>query len=73
MDEEYKKQMAEIVRMYRKAAGLTQRQLGLACGYSEASAERVTRAWELATQPVPTEKLKPLANALHITLDALLP
>lgn len=63
----------EHIRASRKAAGLTQRQLGEACGYEGRSAERVVQLWESGSQPVPIERLRRLAAALNIPLDSLIP
>lgn len=63
----------EYIKTCRKSKKLTQKQLGLMCGYSEASAERVVQLWERDKQPVPLEKIRPLATALGIPIDSLIP
>lgn len=65
--------IGQIIRKARKAAGLTQKQLGLLCGFSEASAERVVQFWECDQRDPPIEKLRDLAKALKIPLDRLVP
>lgn len=65
--------LGRIIKSARKTARLTQKQLGLLCGYSEASAERIVQFWEQGMREPPLEKLRTLANALHITLDELIP
>ena len=63
----------EKIKKVRQEAGMTQKQVGLACGYEEKSAERTARHWESGTTPVPIEKLRPLSQVLNIPLDQLLP
>lgn len=62
----------ELMR-YRKAAGFTQEKLGLALGYSEASAERVVQLWEHDKQPIPIKHFRKLAELLRIPLEKLIP
>ena len=63
----------EYIRQKRKEKRLTQKQLGLLCGYEEKSAERIVQLWEHNKQPVPIEKIRPLANALEIPIESLIP
>lgn len=63
----------EYIRQKRKEKKLTQKQLGLLCGYEEKSAERIVQLWEHNKQPVPIEKIRPLANALEIPIESLIP
>lgn len=63
----------EHIRASRKAAGLTQRQLGEACGYEGRSAEVVVQEWERGVRPIPIERLRRLAAALDVPLDSLIP
>ena len=63
----------EYIKECRLAAGLTQKQLGLMCGYEESSADRVVQLWEHDKQPVPLNKLRILARSLDIPLDSLIP
>ena len=65
--------LAAQLRAARIAAGLTQKQLGLACGYIESSAERTVQHWESGKQSPPLDKLRALADALHVSLDYLIP
>lgn len=62
-----------LIRQKRKEAQLTQKQLGLLCGYEAKSAENVVQNWEYDKQPVPLEKLRALAKALNIPIDSLIP
>ncbi|MGN1019881.1 MAG: helix-turn-helix domain-containing protein [Aristaeellaceae bacterium] len=63
----------EKIKQARKAAGLTQKQVGLACGYDDKNAERSARHWESGTRPVPIDKLRTLSQVLNIPLDQLIP
>lgn len=63
----------ERIKQARKEAGLTQKQVGVACGYEEKSAERTARHWESGTKPVPLDKLRTLSQVLNIPLDQLIP
>ncbi len=63
----------DLIRKARKENGLTQKALGLLCGYDEKSAERVVQLWEAEKQPVPITKLRKLAEVLNLTLDDLIP
>lgn len=65
--------ISSTIKERRKALGLTQRKLGELCGYGVQSAERVVQLWEHDKQPVPLEKLRPLAKALQIPLETLIP
>ena len=61
------------IKSARKAAGLTQKQLGLACGYIESSAERIVQKWEHSSCVPPLDKIRPLATALKVSIDYLIP
>lgn len=63
----------EKLKSLRKAAGLTQRKLGEACGYGEGSAERIVQLWEHDKQFPPIDKLRLLAAALHVSLNEVIP
>lgn len=63
----------ETIKQARKDAGLTQKQLGIACGYEGRSGETMVQSWEYGTRPVPLEKLRILATTLGIPLDSLIP
>lgn len=65
--------LGEIIKKYRTTAGLTQRQLGEACGYEGRSGEVTVQHWEHNRQEPPISKLRLLAQALHITLEQLIP
>lgn len=64
---------AEMLRLARKAAGLTQRQVGEACGYTGNSAERTVQHWESGRSYPPLEKIRALARALRVPLETLIP
>lgn len=63
----------ETIRETRKALGMTQRQLGTACGYEGRSGEVVVQEWERGVRPIPIERLRALAAALKLPLDSLIP
>lgn len=65
--------LGKIIKEARIGARLTQKKLGLLCGYSEQSAERIVQFWEKDLRDPPLDKLRPLAKALKITLDELVP
>lgn len=65
--------IGEKIRAARVAAGLTQKQLGLAVGFSENSAERMIQKWEYGNCTPSLQYLRPLANALKVSLDYLVP
>lgn len=63
----------ERIRQARKAAVMTQKQLGLACGYDESVADWYVRRWELGSRRIPPDKLRTLSQVLGIPLDQLIP
>lgn len=65
--------IGERVRMLRTLAGLSQQQLGIACGYTRVSAQRTICAIEQDRRLPQTEILRPMCRALHTTIDALIP
>lgn len=65
--------IGERVRMFRTLAGLSQRELGIACGYTELSAQRTICAIEQGYRMPQVEILRPMCRALHTTIDALIP
>lgn len=65
--------LGKIIKPARQKLGLTQKQLGLLCGYPESSAERTVQHWEHDRQNPPLEKIRALAAALKIPLDQLIP
>ncbi len=64
---------AETIKERRKALNLTQQALGELCGYEGRNAELMVQHWEHGRAPVPLEKLRPLAKALQIPLETLIP
>ena len=63
----------EKIKTARLMVGLTQQQLGEACGYEDKSALVTVNRWESGTRPVPIEKLRTVAKLLNLTLDDLVP
>lgn len=66
--------IGEKIRAARVAAGLTQKQLGLAVGIeNEKVAENTVQKWEYGKQAPSLQYLRPLANALKVSIDYLVP
>jgi transcriptional regulator with XRE-family HTH domain len=65
--------LGNIIKQARIKAGLTQKQLGLAVGFSEAAAERMVQHWEHDRRDPPLELIRPLAKALGIPIENLIP
>lgn len=65
--------IGEKIRAARVAGKMTQKQLGIAIGFEEKSAERMIQKWEYGTQRPSIDYLRPLANALGVSLDYLVP
>lgn len=63
----------ETIAINRKTLGLTQRQLGEACGYEGRTAEVMVQHWEKGRSPVPLDKIRILAKTLQISIDSLIP
>ncbi len=57
---------SEVLREARKAAGLKQRELGVALGYPEEHAKNFISNWETGYRPIPRKHIKALAALLHI-------
>ena len=64
---------AEKLKALRTQAGLTQKALGLACGYDENNADRNVRGWESGKSYPPITMLRALAKALNVPLDTVIP
>ena len=52
--------LGEKIKTARLAVGLTQRQLGIECGFSEAAAERMIQHWEHNRREPDLHKIRPL-------------
>ena len=61
------------LKMLREGLGLTQRQVGEACGYEGESAETTVRHWEKGRSYPPADKLRALAKVLQTNLNVLVP
>lgn len=64
--------IGERIRAARVAAGLLQREAGVALGYPLSSAQRTVARWEAGTRPVPRKHLIQLAELLKIPVSDLL-
>lgn len=65
--------IGDVIRAARIAAGLTQHQLGLLCGYGDGAAARIIQYWESGTRDVPITKVRTLAQVLNIPIESLIP
>ena len=63
----------DLIRTRRLDMPYTQRQLGELCGYEGRTAERMVQQWEQGRRPVPADRLRRLAKALELPLEALIP
>lgn len=63
----------DLIRTRRIILGYTQRQLGEMCGYQGRIAENTIQLWEYGKRPVPVDRLRRLAKALQLPLEALIP
>ena len=55
-----------LIRTARIDLGLTQKQLGEACGYPSDTAQRYVERWESGTRTVPRDKVKAVADLLNL-------
>ena len=68
------KDIPAVIKAARIKCGYTQKELALKCGYTEDNdCGTLIRRWENGTRPVPIDKIRPLAAALNLTLDDLIP
>lgn len=67
------KDIPGIIRDARRRADITQQELGEKLGYTGESAQVSVRRWETGKAPIPLAKIRPLAKALNLTLDDLIP
>ena len=65
--------LGENICARRKALGMTQRQLGEACGKEGRSGEVTVQHWEHDRQEPSMKDLRPLCRALQCTLEELIP
>ena len=65
--------IGNVIQKARLNAGLTQKQLGELCGYKDDYAQRYVSSWESGVRPIPTAKLKVVAEALGVEVEKLLP
>ena len=71
--EEFKAAFAERLKSLRKSRKLTQKQLGILCGFTEKAAERSIQKWEYKEQLPALYSVRTLADALDCSLDDLIP
>ena len=63
----------DLIRTRRIILGYTQRQFGELCGYEGKTAENMIQQMEYNRIPVPVDRLRRLAKALELPLEALIP
>ncbi len=62
----------EKIRALREKAGLTQQQLGIACGLTVNSAQPNVAGWEQGVRPIPRKRIKVAAEALQVEISELI-
>ena len=62
----------DLIRTRRIILGYTQRQFGELCGYEGKTAENMIQQMEYNRIPVPVDRLRRLAKALELPLEALI-
>lgn len=67
------KEYGELIRQLRKNAGLTQKELGMACGYDDASADANVRLWETGKTMPTIRRVRALSIALGVSIERLIP
>lgn len=68
------KDIPAIIKAARIRCGYTQKELAERLGYGESSNPgALIKRWESGERPVPIDKIRPLAAALNLTLDDLIP
>ena len=67
------KDIPAIIKAARLRCGYTQQELGEKMGYEGQSAPVAVRQWESGRRPVPIDKIRPLAAAMNLTVDDLVP
>ena len=64
---------AANLREQRKAKGISQKQLGLLCGFNEKSAENTIQNWEYKSYTPSAYNVSLLCQALNCKADDLIP
>lgn len=67
------KDIPAIIKAARLRCGYTQKELADKLGFTSTAADSIVRQWESGKRPVPLDKIRPLAAALNLTLDDLIP
>ena len=65
--------LGEKIKTARIAAGLTQRQLGEACGREGRRGENTVQHWEHDRREPALCEIRPLATALKVSIEYLIP
>ena len=61
------------LKYMRLAAGLTQREVGEACGFTGNTASSAVQHWENGRRMPSIDRLRPLANALKVPVNQVVP
>lgn len=67
------KDIGAIIKAARIKNSLSQTELGMKIGYGESTAGRAIRQYESGERRPSIDKIRPLANALNLSLDDLIP
>lgn len=62
-----------MLRSLRLAVGLTQREVGEACGFTGPTATRSVQFWERGQRLPSIECLRPLATVLQVPINQVVP
>jgi len=65
--------IGNYIRTCRIARGITQKELGIACGYTPETALKTIQSWEHDRQDVPIKRVRLLAKALRVPVENLIP
>lgn len=66
------KTIGDTLRTARLSAGLTQHEVGIACGCNEKYAQSIVARWENGNRPVPKNKMVTVSKLLNIPVENLL-
>ena len=62
-----------LIRARRLDLKLTQKAIGIKCGYRGATAQALVAQWEAGTKSIPRSKLRRLAAHLDLNVQDLIP
>lgn len=67
-----KQSVGMTLKSARIKAGLTQQEVGIACGCSEKYSQRLVSFWENDYRPIPRDKISAISKLLNIPIENLL-